>query len=79
MKLLTIEETSQFLNIKIGTLYVWVHYKKIPFVKIGRRLAFNEAQLIEYINSNTFMPEWLKKVLKSKSLCYSVMVNEKGT
>jgi len=57
MKLLTIKETAEFLNIKIGTLYVWVHYKKIPFVKIGRRLAFNESQLFDYINSNTFLPE----------------------
>lgn len=57
MRLLTIKETAEFLNIKIGTLYVWVHYKKIPFVKIGRRLAFNESQLFDYINSNTFLPE----------------------
>lgn len=57
MKLLTIEETSKMLNIKIGTLYVWVHQKKIPFVKIGRNLAFNESQLIDYINANTYMPE----------------------
>ena len=54
MRLLTVEETAKFLNIKIGTLYVWGHQRKIPFVKIGRKLAFNELQLIEYINSNTY-------------------------
>ncbi len=57
MNLLTIEETSKMLNIKIGTLYVWVHHKKIPFVKIGRRLAFSEEKLIEYINTNTYLPD----------------------
>jgi len=57
VKLLTIEETSKMLNIKVGTLYVWVHQKKIPFVKIGRRLVFNELQLIEFINKHTFLPE----------------------
>lgn len=57
MKLLTIEETSKLLNIKVGTLYVWVHQKKIPFVKIGRKLAFKESQLFEFINNNSYMPE----------------------
>lgn len=57
MKLLTIEETSNFLNIKVGTLYIWVHQRKIPFIKLGRNLAFSEEQLIEFIKSNTFLPE----------------------
>jgi len=56
MKLITIEQASELLNTPVGTLYVWVHYKKIPFVKIGRKLLFNESLLIDYINSNTVMP-----------------------
>ena len=56
MKLFTVAETAGFLNIKVSTLYVWVHQKKIPYTKIGRKLAFEEAKLIDYINLNTFIP-----------------------
>jgi excisionase family DNA binding protein len=56
MKLLTIEQASELLNTTVGTLYVWVHQRKIPFVKLGRKLAFKEEALIEYINSNTYLP-----------------------
>jgi len=56
MKLLTIEEAAELLNTKVGTLYVWVHQRKIPFIKIGRKLAFSEEALIEYIHLNTYLP-----------------------
>lgn len=49
MKLLTIEETSVLLRVKISTLYSWVHNKKIPFKKLNGRLIFVYAELIEFV------------------------------
>ena len=52
-KLLTINEVADWLGIKIGTLYTWVHYKKIPFVKIGGKLRFEMCKIEEFIRNNS--------------------------
>lgn len=52
-KLLTIEEASHFLSIKISRLRTAVFKKEIPFVKIGRLVRFQESDLLKWIESNT--------------------------
>ena len=56
-KLLSSTEAAELLNVSIKTIYAWVHYKKIPFVKMGGKLVFIEDQLIDFISRNNFMPE----------------------
>lgn len=49
-KLLTKEDILEMLKIKKSTLYCWVHQKKIPFIKLGRRtLRFRESEILEWI------------------------------
>lgn len=45
MKLLTPEEVAERFRLKPKTLYNWVADKKIPHLKIGGRLRFDEAAL----------------------------------
>lgn len=59
VKLLTVEEVASLLNVPKSTVYQWVHYKKIPFVKFGRRLNFSEEEIDKFIQSNTYMPDRL--------------------
>lgn len=51
-KLLNIKETSEILKVKVNTLYSWVHYKKIPHIKLNGCLCFDEADLTNFINEN---------------------------
>lgn len=55
-KLLNSTQLAELLNIKISTVYAWVHYKKIPYVKLGGKLAFIEDQIIDFVSSKTFQP-----------------------
>ena len=57
-RLLSIQEAADILNIKVCTLYAWVHRKKIAYVKVGGKLAFIEDQLNEFIIKNNFIPEY---------------------
>lgn len=52
MELLTVKETAEILRIKIGTLYTWVHHKKILYVKIGRNLCFKYEDIEAFILNN---------------------------
>jgi excisionase family DNA binding protein len=45
--LIDINELSRRISVPKGTLYQWVYLRRIPFVKAGRSLRFDPAQVIE--------------------------------
>jgi excisionase family DNA binding protein len=47
--LLDIDEVARLLRVKRSTLYKWVCYNKIPYLKIRRRLLFNREQIERWI------------------------------
>ena len=48
-KLLSIQETADYLGISITTLYTWVCKRKIPFVKVGKLVKFEDRDLNKWI------------------------------
>ena len=55
MKLLNVAETAELLNIKTSTLYTWVHYKKIPHIKLYGKLCFEYEGIVTFINANKIL------------------------
>jgi excisionase family DNA binding protein len=47
--LLGIEESAKFLHIKASTVRAWILYRKIPFVKLGRRVLLRRSDLEKLI------------------------------
>ena len=56
MKILTVKELADKLNLKTSTIYAWVHRKKIPYVKMGGKLGFLEDKINEHILKNSYIP-----------------------
>lgn len=52
-KLLTIQEVSELLKVKVSTLYDWIYRKKIRYVKIGRLVRFYEDDIANLLKANT--------------------------
>lgn len=52
-KLLTIQEVSELLKVKVSTLYDWIYRKKIRYVKIGRLVRFYEDDIANFLKVNT--------------------------
>jgi excisionase family DNA binding protein len=52
-RLLTTEEAARFLGVTAGTLAVWRCLRRyaLPFVKVGRIVKYDEADLREWIES----------------------------
>lgn len=48
---LNVEDVMQQLKIARPTLYAYVNQKKIPFIKIGGKLLFDEHDLTEWVNA----------------------------
>jgi excisionase family DNA binding protein len=53
-RLLTVQDAAKFLAVSTSTLYGWVWQRRIPFVKVGRALRFEIAELQKFIQANRF-------------------------
>ncbi len=52
--LITIEELSENLGLSKKTLQNWVSLRKIPYVKIGRKVYFRSSRLQQWIERKEF-------------------------
>ena len=52
--LITVQDAAKFLAVSTSTLYGWVWQRRIPFVKVGRVLRFEQSELQKFIQSNRF-------------------------
>lgn len=52
--LITVQDAAKFLAVSTSTLYGWVYQRRIPFVKVGRALRFEMAELQRFIQLNRF-------------------------
>ncbi len=55
-RLISIQEASDYTSLAVNTLYKMVNQRRIPYVKVGRLVKFDLAQLDEWINQQTVMP-----------------------
>ena len=55
-KLLKYEEMADLLGISHNTLRNWVSARRVPYVKVGKLVRFDPAQVMEYINTHTVQP-----------------------
>ena len=49
-KLLTIQDVSNVTTLAKSTLYSYVHYRTIPFIKLGGRIVFENSAIQKWIN-----------------------------
>jgi len=51
MKLITIKEVSELLNVRPSTLYQWAELGQIPCIKINGALRFDIEDVLNWIRS----------------------------
>lgn len=51
--LLTIDELAAWLKLPKGTLYNWVHERRIPYLKLGPRLRFDSGEIRRWLETCT--------------------------
>ncbi len=44
-RLISVEEAAKYLGVQKSTMYSWAWRRKIPSVKMGRRLLFDRVDL----------------------------------
>lgn len=52
------KELAQYINVSIHTIYYWIATRQIPFVKLGRLIRFNLAEIQEWLKSKKVEPEF---------------------
>ena len=48
---LTIEETAKYINMAVSSVYGFVHFKRIPYIKRGKRLIFEKSKIDEWLQA----------------------------
>ena len=61
MSLLTLDEAAAYMRISKKTVYSYTHQRRIPFIKIGRRVNFRQDELDKWMNNGS-TPEATKKI-----------------
>ncbi len=50
-RLVSVEEAAKYLGVQKSTIYSWAWRRKIPSVKMGRRLLFDREDLDQMIEA----------------------------
>ncbi len=50
-QLLTVEQTAEFLNLSVPTIYAKVSKSELPVMKRGKRLYFSRSELLAYLKA----------------------------
>ena len=51
-RILTYAQAADLLAVPVGTLYAWVHLRRIPHIRISKRLVrFQRAELERWIEA----------------------------
>lgn len=62
-RLISVKEAAEFLNLSADYLYQLAGEKKIPHVRIGRKLLFDMNKLEKFIEEKTVEAvDWSEKV-----------------
>jgi len=55
-QLVNVSEAAQFLAVSPSTLYGWVWQRRISFIKVGRAVRFDMADLERFVAENRIRP-----------------------
>ncbi len=55
-RLLTVQDAARYLAVSVSTLYGWVWQRRIAYVKVGRALRFDLADLEKFVEANRRRP-----------------------
>ncbi len=56
-RLLNVKEAAVLTRLRISTIYTYAERKRIPHIKMGSRLLFNEEQLVQWVDSHAVPTE----------------------
>lgn len=86
-------EVAEYLGVAKSTIYKWVEYRRIPYVKVGTLLRFPKWIIDRWLSEKTVRPEQslldeftrlhqryhLQQFLAAKGLDYEQMTEEQLT
>ncbi len=64
MKIVTIQEVSEFLKVKKSTLYSWVNQKLIPSFKLNGLWRFDMEKIEEWVKASTNLKAVPQRIIK---------------
>ena len=51
-ELLSVKELARLIKVNKNTLYLWVNQRKIPYIKLGAKVLFDEKDIESWVLDN---------------------------
>ena len=55
-RLMSVKEAAAYVGLSPHTVYAMVNQRRIPYVKVGRLVKFDQAMLDAWLKQHTIMP-----------------------
>jgi len=55
-RLMSVKDAAAFTGLSPHTIYTMVSQRRIPYIKVGRLVKFDQAMLDGWLKKNTVMP-----------------------
>jgi excisionase family DNA binding protein len=55
-RLMSVKEAAAYTGLSPHTIYTMVSQKRIPFIKVGRLVKFEQAMIDAWLKEHTVMP-----------------------
>ncbi len=68
MRLLTVKDVSEMLNVKVKTIYQWAELNQIPHMKLNGVLRFDLNDIMA----------WIQRCKKQSSSSYNLIVSHQA-
>ena len=58
-ELLTAKELERLFKIDVKTIFSYVRRGLIPYVRVQSNVRFREEEIVEWLEHQTYRPDWL--------------------
>ena len=65
---MTARQVSDLLEVKVDTVYDWVHQRLIPYVKLGRLVRFKKIDIFHWVDLHTVRSKSLPDKARRKEI-----------
>lgn len=70
MKILTVKQVAELLQMKLPTIYAMVEQQKIPHYKIGGAVRFREDEIVKWLDTHC---------RKAEAIWYNSEIQNRGS
>jgi excisionase family DNA binding protein len=63
---LNTKQVAQYLKVSLATIRLWTYQRRIPFVKLGRRILFKRSEIELWVDNRKVKASYDERIRRSR-------------